>query len=52
MPASEYFAMLMNVAQMSAAMDAISSLFVVEVWSSRFSRRRAQEPGVFGCWFG
>jgi hypothetical protein len=33
-------------------MDAISSLFVVEVWCSRFSRRRAQNPGVFGCWIG
>ena len=44
--------MLMKVAQMSAATDTISSLFVVEVCCSRFSRRRAQDPGVFGCWLG
>ena len=47
MPSSEYFAMLMNVAQMSAATDVISSLFAVEVCCARFSRRRAQDPGVF-----
>lgn len=44
--------MLMKVAQMSAATDIISSPFAVEVCCSRFSRRRAQDPGVFGCWLG
>lgn len=44
--------MLMKVAQMSAATDIISSPFAVEVCCSRFSRRRAQDPGVFGCCLG
>jgi hypothetical protein len=44
--------MLMKVAQISAAIDAISSLFVAEVCCSRFSRRRAHDPGVFGSWVG
>ena len=43
--------MLMNVAQMSAAIDTISSRFVAEGCWSRFSRRRAQNPG-FSCWLG
>lgn len=41
--------MHVNVAQMSWAIECISSFFVFEVWASRFSRRRVQDPAQVGC---